>query len=232
MRRRVLLLGWLGLLCGGGSSGAPLSAQAGGGVGPIVVARESRWRWSTAAALGAWLAPGEVGRDRNQTGGREQLIARWSDGMALGLSAARETWLGGFELSGIQATSAVQVKNEFGVAFPNHGKRPFAWSANALLYPLGPLQGRRSRLLRPFLTAGLGGVLLSVDLDNSRDQTPYHSFHWSVGGGIRIATSPDEIPWWTRTFVELRVSRFQVWPNGPLRRFRAMAATAGLGMQF
>lgn len=229
MGPRVLSLGVLGMLCGW--SHAPLTAQ-GAKPGRLTGARESPRRWSTGAALGVAFAPGEVGRDRNKTGGHEQLIARWSSGVALGLYAGIETRFGGFELSVIQTTSAVQVKNEFGVAFPNHGKPPFVWTGNAVLYPLALVQRQGSRLLRPFVTAGLGGVFLSVDLDNIKNQTLYHSFAWSVGGGVRIATSPDDIRFGTPSFVELRVVRFRVWPNGPLRRFEVIAATAGVGMRF
>lgn len=224
-------LGWtmVTMLCGAG--GSPLAAQD-GGVPGTALERVSAWRWSGGAALGVWLAPGEVGRGRNATGGHEELIARWSSGFALALQGAIETRLGGFELTGVMASSAVQVRNEFGVEFPNHGKRPFAWSANGLVYPLAPLLGRRSRLPRPFVTGGLGGIFLSVDLDNVKNQTLYHSFHWSIGGGVRIATSPDEVPSWTPTFIELRVTRLRAWPNGPLSRFDAVTATAGLGMRF
>jgi len=181
----------------------------------------------------AQLAPADrLGRDRNAAGGQEELIARWSSGVALAVGGGLETRFGGLQLTGIMATSAVQVRNEFGVAFPNHGKPPVAWGADALVYPLAPLQGRRGRSVRPFVTAGLGGIFLSVDLDNIKNQTLYHSFHWSLGGGVRIALSPDEIPYWTPTFLELRVTRFRVWANGPLSRFDAVTATAGLGMRF
>jgi hypothetical protein len=190
------------------------------------------WRWNSGVTAGALFAPGEIGRDRNATGGHEQLIAGWGGGAAVGGHVGLESRLGGLELRGIQAISAVQVRNEFGVAFPNHGKRPFAWSAGLFLSPLAPIEARRSRLPRPFLTAGLGGHFISVDLDNQKNQTLYHSFHWVLGGGIRIPTAPEDVPSWTPTFLELRVERYRVWRNGPLRRFGVWAATAGLGMRY
>lgn len=74
-------------------------------------------------------------------------------------------------------------------------------------------------------------MLLSVDLDNVKGQTLYHPFHWNLGAGVRIAASPDNIPSWTPTFIELRVERFRVWRIRPLRGFDAVAATLGLGMR-
>ncbi|HLB55204.1 MAG TPA: hypothetical protein VJK71_08850 [Gemmatimonadales bacterium] len=188
------------------------------------------WRWTTGAGLGVFLGAGEIGRYPNATGGHEDLVARLDAGIGLGFQAGLESRFGGLELRGLGTSSAVQVENEYGVRFPHHGGRPFAWTGNLLLYPLAPLQ-RPGGALRPFLTAGLGGLLMSVDLDNVNDQTLYHSFHWSLGGGVRIATSPEDVPSWTPTFLELRVVRMRVWPNGPLEGFGIVAATIGLGMR-
>lgn len=196
------------------------------------VAPKQAWRWSSGVTAGALFAPGEIGRDQNASGGHERLIARWGDGAGLGGQVSLETRFGGLELRGLQATSAVQVRNEFGVAFPDHGKCPFAWSGSLFVYPFAPIEARRNRLPRPFLTAGLGGHLISVDLDNVENQTLYHSFHWVLGGGIRIATAPEDVPSWTPTFLELRVERYRVWRNGPLHRFAAWAATVGFGMRY
>jgi len=189
------------------------------------------WRWTTGVALGFLPGAGEIGRQPNATGGHEELIARLDGGIGWGFHAGFESRFGGLELRGVGTERPVEVNNESGVRFPNHGRRPFGWTGNLLLYPLAPLQ-RRSGRVRPFLTAGLGGVLLSVDLDNVKDQTLFHLFHWSLGGGLRIATSPEDVPSWTPTFLELRIARLRVWPNRPIEGFRLIAATIGLGMRY
>lgn len=190
------------------------------------------WRWSSGVTAGALFAPGEIGRGENAAGGHEQLIARWGGGAAVGGLVGLEARLGGLEFRGLQATRAVQVENWFGVAFPNHGRRPFAWSASLLVYPLTPVESRRSRLPRLFLTAGLGGHVISVDLDNVKGQSLYHSFHSVLGGGIRIATAREDVPSWKSTFLELRVERYRLWKNGLLHRFGVWAATVGFGMRY
>jgi len=183
------------------------------------------WCVTTGLAAGALLAPGEIGRAANATGGGEQLIAYLGDAFALGIRAGLESDVLGVELVLLLGANRVEVENEFGVRFPNHGEPPVLWTGSVLFYPLFPLRhtalGRR---LRPFVVAGLGGAFVSVDLDNIEGQTLYHSWQESVGGGIRFFSD--------HSFVELRLTRQRVHRNGPLHGFDAHAATVALGIRF
>ncbi len=188
------------------------------------------WRWTTGARLGVVLNAGVIGRQPNATGGHEMLLARLGWGFGLGFHAGYESRLGGVELRALALHTPVEVSNEDGIEFPHHGSRPVSWTAGVLGYPLAPVLGRRSAI-RPFVTAGVGGVILTVDLDNIKGQTLYHSFQWSLGGGVRIGLNPEDIPTWTPAFVELRFDRTHVWANGPLNHFVLYALSAGLGMR-
>ena len=99
------------------------------------------------------------------------------------------------------------------------------------LYPLAPLLGRVERKFQPFVTGGAGGFLIQVDLDNIEGQTLYHSFQWSIGGGMRIVSGLPQTPYRTITFVELRVDRQQAWANRPLDGFRVIGVSVVFGMR-
>ncbi|MGQ0701878.1 MAG: hypothetical protein ACT4PM_01945 [Gemmatimonadales bacterium] len=220
----MLGLGWLGAGAGAGFAQEPFPSLE-------WLARTRSWRWTSGVGLGIIGRSGEIGRDRNATGGQEELVASLGTGIGIGARTGYESRFGGLELRGTFFSSAVQVVNEDEVRFPNHGKRPFAWTGSALVYPVSPLQ-RRPGAVRPFLAVGVGGIFLSVDLDNIEDQTLYHSFLWSLSGGLRIATDPEDVPSVTPTHVELRVERTRVWGNHPLGSFQFWVVTAGLGMKW
>lgn len=174
---------------------------------------------------------GEIGRQPNAAGGHEDLIARLGSGFALAAHAGIENRFGGAELGLSWGGGAVKVTNVDGVRFPNHGEPPIVWVGNIILYPLAPITGPGPRKLQPFVTGGVGGMLIRVDLDNVNGQTIYHRFQWSVGGGLRIVQG-QESPLKTTTYIELRIERTGVWRQMPFSRFRLLAGTLSLGMKF
>lgn len=183
------------------------------------------WRVGLGLSAGVLLAPGEIGRATNATGAHEALIGRLGDALALGGHLGIDSRHVGAELRLVLGTRRIEVKNEAGTGFPNHGEHPLLWSGNLLVYPLGLLQGSGSRLPRPLLAAGLGGAVLSADLDNVKGQTLFHSFLWSLGGGVRLGIGRDGV-------LEARLARHRVWRNGALRSFEATAVTLGLGVRY
>lgn len=177
--------------------------------------------------VGASFAPAAIGRDTNATGG-EQLIAYLGDGLAIGFWLGIENdWLGLQLDLGVRADH-IQVENEFGTRFPNHGDPPSVYSASLIVYPLAPL-GRdvRAGVVRPFATASVGGVLVSVDLDNINDQTAYHLWQHGLGGGVRVFVSDHE-----DGFIEVAFREVRVRGHGPLAGFGVRSVAVGVGMRF
>jgi hypothetical protein len=172
----------------------------------------------------ASFAPAEIGRDRNATGG-EQLIAFIGNGVAIGLGLESQ-WLG-LQLTLEARADHIQVENEFGTRFPNHGGQPAIYSATLLVYPLAPL-GRAIRhgSVRPFATASVGGLLVSVDLDNTEDQTTYHLWHYGLGGGVRLFVLDHD-----DGFIELAFRSVRVRGHEPLQMFTMRSVAVGVGMR-
>jgi hypothetical protein len=187
--------------------------------------------WATlGVSLGALFAPGEIGRDVNQTGG-EDLIAFLGDGVLAAVQAGRETRHVGVEFSLGLLAYRINVENEFGARFPHHGKSPWLYSFSLRGFPLALAPGLDRRApVQPWVGLGGGGMIMSVDLDNVDGQTLYHSWQWSLGGGIRLPVSRGSRKE-EQTVVELRVVRYRVGANGPLRGFDALGATLGLGLR-
>ena len=190
---------------------------------------ERTWRGTGGVGLQIRNGAGEIGRQANATGGHEDLIARLNGGPALAVHAGIESRFGGAELGLSWGGRAVEVVNVDGVRFPNHGEPPLAWVGNIMVYPLAPVL--RPGRFQPFVVAGLGGMLIQVDLDNIKGQTIYHRFQWSVGGGLRIVRGL-ESPMMMTTYVELRVEQQTTWPGAPFQRFSVRAGSVSLGMKF
>lgn len=133
--------------------------------------------------FGAMIAGKDIARGVNATGG-ERLIARLNHGGALGVRGGVHSDLLGLEANFLTPGSPAVVKNEFGVAFPNHAERPLIYSGDALFYPFR--RAIREGKVRPYLTSGVGGMLLSADLDNIRDKEAHGSLIWNAGGGVKV----------------------------------------------
>lgn len=146
--------------------------------------RFSGARFEAGTVFGAMIAGKELGRGVNATGGHEQLIARLNHVGAIGLRGGVHNDLLGLEANFLTMSNSVVVRNEFGVAFPNHGERPLMYSGDALIYPFR--RAIREGKLGPYLTSGMGGMLMSADLDNINDQERHNRLMWNAGGGVKV----------------------------------------------
>jgi hypothetical protein len=196
---------------------------------PVAAQREPAWRVTGGFGLRLQAGAGEIGRHPNATGGHEDLIARLDEGLGLTIHTGYESRFGGAELRVSWSGRSVEVINVDGVRFPHHGEPPLAWVGNIMVYPFSPLF--RPGRVQPFVGAGLGGTLIQVDLDNIKGQTVYHRFLWSAGGGIRIVNGLDS-PFFTTTYLELRIERQSAWKGEPFNGFRVWAGSVSLGMKF
>ncbi|MFY9556915.1 MAG: outer membrane beta-barrel protein [Blastocatellia bacterium] len=178
-----------------------------------------------AAYFGVMLSGREVARGANATGGHEQLIARLNHGGALGVRGGVHNVVLGLEVNFLAASSAVRVNNEFGARFPNHGKRPFAYSGDGLLYPFA--RAIRSGRVRPYLTSGIGGMLMSADLDNINDQELHHRLMWNAGGGAKLVVGegPD-------VFLDLRFTNHRLLGSQGSAGVDLRSITVGVGYRF
>jgi hypothetical protein len=169
------------------------------------------WQASGAFALGALAAPEEIGRDTNTTGG-EALIARLPEGPMLAVRSGFErgfVYLGGEWASPLLP---IEVENDAGVDFPNHGQQPLLYALEAQVFPFG--RRRIGGHLRPYAVVGAGGALLSVDLDNRRGQELSHHWLWKAGGGVRWQRSPS-----AEGLLDLRYDEYHVRGHSPLANF-------------
>lgn len=152
--------------------------------------------------FGAMIAGKEIFRGVNATGG-EQLIARLNHGGALGVRAGVHSDLLGLEGNFLTTTNRGVVKNEFGIAFPNHAESPLICSGDALIYPFR--RAISEGKIRPYLTSGVGGMLLSADLDNIRDKETHGSLIWNAGGGVKVFVGEGSALYFDLRFTNHRV---------------------------
>lgn len=181
-------------------------------------------RFEVATFFGAMIAGKQVGRGVNATGG-EQLIARLDHGGALGLRAGVHSELIGLEANFLTTGNAVVVKNEFGVLFPHHAETPLLYSGEALLYPLR--RAIREGRVRPYVTSGIGGMLISADLDNINDQEPHHRLMWNAGGGVKLFAG--EAP---AVFVDVRFTNHRLLGSRGTGAIDLRSIAVGVGYRF
>jgi len=146
-------------------------------------ARLGGTRLEASTVFGAMIAGKELTRGINAAGG-EDLIAKLNHGGAFGFRAGVHNSLLGLEAGFLTTNNAVSVRNEFGVAFPNHAERPLFYSGDALVYPF--LNAINEGRVRPYVTSGVGGAYVSADLDNINDKEPHNRFMWNAGGGVKL----------------------------------------------
>lgn len=157
-------------------------------VGAVTAPAQSRdWqsgsKFEAETFFGAMIAGKELARGVNATGG-EDLIAKLNHGAALGFRVGIHSALIGLEANLLSASNRVRVNNEFGIGFPNHAERPLVCSGDALLYPFR--KSIRAGRFRPYVTSGIGGMLMSADLDNIDDQEAHGRLMWNAGGGVKV----------------------------------------------
>jgi hypothetical protein len=168
-------------------------------------------------------APGEIGRDVNRAGG-DILIASLGTSGVFGTRFEVNNSLLGGGVTVLAWLGSVGVENEAGIEFPHHGKPPLIYLGEARLYPFREWLARGR--VSPYLSAGLGGALVSVDLDNVNDQELRHLWTWSGGAGVRILVDDDGA-----TFVDVQFRACFLSGNGPLVPFTLRSIVVGAGMR-
>lgn len=202
------------VLCVAG--GAEVSAQTRQGL--------SGSRLEAATFFGAMIAGKEIARGVNATGG-EQLIARLGFGGALGVRGGVHSDLLGLEGNLLTTSNPAIVKNEFGVAFPNHAERPLIYSGDVLVYPFRRAISEGN--VRPYLTSGLGGMLLLADLDNIRDKETHGSLIWNAGGGVKVFLGEGN-----GLYLDLRFTNHRLLGTGGSERVDFRTISVGVGARF
>jgi opacity protein-like surface antigen len=182
-------------------------------------------RFEAGTYFGAMIAGKEIERGVNATGRHEQLIARLNHGGALGLRFGVHSDVLGLEASFLNASNAVRVDNEFGVRFPNHGERPLIYSGDALLYPFR--RAIREGKLRPYLTSGIGGMLMSADLDNIDDQETHNRLTWNAGGGMKVFMGEEQ-----DFYLDFRFTNHRLPGSRGMSAIDLRSITVGVGYRF
>lgn len=174
--------------------------------------------------FGVMIAGKDIARGVNATGG-EQLTARLNHGGALGVRGGVHSDLLGLEANFITTGNRAVVENEFGVEFPNHAERPLIYSGDALLYPFR--RAIREGKIRPYLTSGFGGMLLSADLDNIRDKEPHGSLIWNAGGGVKVFVGEG-----TGLYFDIRFTNHRLLSSRAASPHDLRSVSVGVGARF
>ena len=186
--------------------------------------RLSASRIEAGTFFGVMIAGKDIARGVNATGG-EQLIARLGHGGALGVRGGIHSDLLGLEANFLTTSNRAVVKNEFGVAFPNHSERPLIYSGDALLYPFR--RAIREGKIRPYITSGVGGVLLSADLDNIRDKEAHGSVIWNAGGGVKVFVGEG-----TGLYFDFRFTNHRLLSSSVTGSLDLRSVSIGVGARF
>jgi len=189
-------------------------------------AQNTSGKWELGFYGGALLADKEVGRGRNAAGGqREQLIGRLDSGGSVGLQFGRHSDLLGLEANLLSGARTVGVKNEFGVDFPNHGEQPVIYSGDILIYPFRTLLfGGR---LRPYLTTGVGGALMAIDLDNINNKENHNALTWNAGVGMKYLFGKEQ-----NYFADFRLRNHRLSDKTPLHTINLQSVAVGFGVRY
>jgi len=184
-------------------------------------ARLGGTRLEASTVFGAMIAGKELNRGINATGG-EDLIAKLNHGGAFGVRAGVHNSLLGLEAGFLTTSNAASVRNEFGVAFPNHAERPLFYSGDALLYPfrMAINEGR----VRPYVTSGVGGAYVSADLDNINDKEPHNRFVWNAGGGLKVFSG--------QLYFDFRFTNHRLLGSAGETATNLRSMTVGVGYRF
>lgn len=97
----------------------------------------------------------EIAVNQNATGDHERLFARLKSSLFVGGKVGVHGNRLGIEAGVFRTAEKIQVNNEFGVPFPNHGENITFVKADLLVYPFP--RSAFDGAFRPYLSAGLGG---------------------------------------------------------------------------
>jgi opacity protein-like surface antigen len=183
--------------------------------------RLARTRLEASTVFGAMIAGKELNRGVNATGG-EDLIAKLNHGGAFGVRAGVHNSLLGLEAGFLTTSNAASVRNEFGVAFPNHAERPLFYSGDALFYPfrMALSEGR----VRPYVTSGIGGAYVSADLDNIDDKERHNRLMWNAGGGVKLIVG--------ELVLDFRFTNHRLLSSGAQNATNLRSVSVGVGYRF
>jgi len=182
------------------------------------------WKWNFRTHFGAIFSNEIATRNTNATGG-EQLIGRLGTGYKWGFDCGLYNDVFGFDINwGI--TSAIDVKNEFGVDFPNHSDGINLFSFNAFVHPFSI--SFISDSWKPYVTAGVGYAIISIDSDNNGNREIYAQKVWNYGVGLRYTphheNQKDKIVFFDLSFRNYRISSI-----GPVLAFEVQSVCIGIG---
>lgn len=164
------------------------------------------------ASLGHFaVEPDIIGRDRNAWGDREWLEASIHNTMALRMALIYGNDVVGIDINMSTMFSAIEVQNEYGVDFPDHGETPWTLGVSGYLNPFGRLifNGR----IRPVISYGVGLMHLSADLDNVDDQSSYwlNVTSWGLALEYAFFQRDDMYGGLSLRWEKLEVSEKDVW---------------------
>ena len=187
--------------------------------------REKAPRWSRDVMIlgGVVVVPDAIGRDVSKTGG-DLLIARAQTSPLIGARVELRRGFAGAGATLMSSSRKVEVTSLTGVPFPNHGGSPLFYTADVRVYPVGPFAiGRR---VSPYVSVGIAGAVLSIDLDNVGGQELGHVPGRTVALGTRISIKDG------MAHLDVQVSRAALRRRGPLGPFSARALVVGLGATY
>lgn len=152
----------------------------------------SQWQVEYSVYRGTVTASGIIGVDINATGDHEQLTAKLKSSAFTGVKVGVHGNRLGIESGLLRSENELEVQNEFGVPFPNHGEKLTMVTLDFLLYPLR--QTALGGVFRPYVSLGIGGAFSSVDLDNIDDQDNFGRPLASYGLGSKFQLGGQDGP--------------------------------------
>ncbi|MCX6170195.1 MAG: hypothetical protein NTX65_12690 [Ignavibacteriales bacterium] len=168
-----------------------------------------KWRWVVGFQLGGLIPSEEISRNINATGG-EQLIGRLGNCGIFGGQFGLHNELLGFDVFGGFSTNQIEVKNEFGVDFPNHGSELGIVSGNFYVYPFHRIlfDGK----MQPYAMLTFGITFFSVDTDNINDKERYSPLAQGFGAGVKFEID-------TNAYLDLNFRKYSISSSGSIKPF-------------
>lgn len=169
---------------------------------------------------GTFIPRREIAINQNATGGHELLFARLKPSLLVGARAGYHDGRFGLEAGVFRTTTNIQVDNEFGIHFPNHGEYITLVRADVLYYPLSTFH----KEFHPYVSVGVGGNFFSIDTDNINDQENYIKPIISIGVGGKFRIGGNASNFGFDVFVRYE----QMFGKAPIQTGGFVVVSAGL----